>query len=801
MAKDAKQTPGGALDGIRVVDFTDERSIYGAKLLADLGAEVVRPEPAAGDPLRRRGPRAGGASLWHAFFASNRILFTIADANGAADALRALIDGADIVLCCGADWHGVDLDVDSALQRRPELVVVDTTSFGREGPWRDHLAPDLVAGALGGAVATTGDADTPPLKSFGELNFMISGAYAAIAALSAWHARQERGSGQRVDVSVHECLVSCLEQVLMFYWYCERLQRPGQRVLPRQGAMHWSGAYTVMSAANGSIMITPTPDFDVQLAWLVEEDAHEDLIDPKYMEPENLLLRITRTMELLTKWVAGKEVEALFFEAQARHIPYGWVLPVEKIADNPQLHAREWYADYEVNGQSVRGTGAPYRFSATPWQMGAPEVAHSLADIGWRPRSGQATPGDGAVGDKRRPLEGVRILDFTHVLAGPFATRVLADMGADVVKVNSEERALGANDVMHPYYLMWNRNKRALALDMSGEAGRAIGRELAQQADVVIDNFSVGVLDRWGMGYDTISEANPGVIYVQMSGMGEGGPWSDFVTYAPTIHALSGLTHMTGVEGREDIGIGFSYNDHQAGLHGAVAILAGLAARRRTGRGQRVDISQFEVGVNFAGPSILDLFANGVAARPAGNKLPYDAVAPHNVYRCAPPDAESVADQRWIAIACMDDEQWHALCRLMGNPDWSDAAAYQEGAGRVAHAEEIDARIGAWTAAQDAYELMEICQAAGVPAGVVQDGIDLQERDPQLRGFFEAMTDIHPDQGPTWVDHLPIRFTGTPCQDYFRSRVLGEDTQAVLADWLGFDEQRLADANESGALR
>ena len=193
----------------------------------------------------------------------------------------------------------------------------------------------------------------------------------------------------------------------------------------------------------------------------------------------------------------------------------------------------------------------------------------------------------------KRPLDGIRILDFTHVLAGPFATRVLGDMGADVVKVNSVNRAVGANTTMHPYYLMWNRNKRALALDLSHEKSRVICRELCETADVVIDNFSVGVLDRWGVGYEEVSATNPGVIYVQMSGMGDGGPWSKYVTYAPTIHALAGLTHLTGVPGREDIGLGFSYNDHQAGLHGAVAILAALASRHSTGRGQRVDVSQF----------------------------------------------------------------------------------------------------------------------------------------------------------------------------------------------------------------
>lgn len=401
-----------------------------------------------------------------------------------------------------------------------------------------------------------------------------------------------------------------------------------------------------------------------------------------------------------------------------------------------------------------------------------------------------------------RPLDGLRVLDFSHVLAGPFATRVLGDMGADVVKINSQTRAVGANDPTHPYYLMWNRNKRALALDMANAESRTLCRALCEQADVVIDNFSVGVLDRWGVGYDAVSQHNEGVIYVQMSGMGDGGPWSKYVTYAPTIHALAGLTHLTGVPGREDIGIGFSYNDHQAGLHGAVAILAALAARRRTGKGQRVDVSQFEIGVNFAGPALLDYFANGNAARPCGNDLPYDMVAPHNVYRCAPAEAATIEEQRWVAIACMSDAQWQALVQLIGAPAWAQRDQYTSAEGRVAGKVEIDRGLSAWTQHQDAYEVMYACQAAGVPAGVVQDGVDLVEHDPQLRGvgFFEQLDDVHPELGQTWVDHLPIHFAKTPCEDYQRVRALGEDNAAVLADWLKMSDAEISKAQEDGLL-
>lgn len=402
-----------------------------------------------------------------------------------------------------------------------------------------------------------------------------------------------------------------------------------------------------------------------------------------------------------------------------------------------------------------------------------------------------------------RPLEGLKVIDFTHVLAGPFATRILGDMGADVIKVNSESRATTTNLPGHPYYIMWNRNKRALALDMANDEARKVCRALCLQADVVIDNFSVGVLDRWGVGYDEISAENPGVIYTQMSGMGDDGPWSEFVTYAPTIHALSGLTSLTGVPGREDIGLGFSYNDHQAGLHGAFAILAALTARHRHGKGQRVDISQFEVGVNFAGPAIMDLFANGVGATAVGNRAPYDNWAPHNVYRCAPADTASVADERWLAIVVETDEQWRRLQQVMGNPAWASEAKFDNAAGRVANVVELDQQISAWTADKNDYELMALCQAAGIPAGVVQNGRDLLESDPQLAAaqFSVELGDPHPDVGRTWADRLPIHFERQPCNEYRRVRGLGEDNAAVLNDWLGMSADTVSTLESEGVLK
>jgi len=773
----------GPLADVRVIDLTDDRAIYAGKLLADLGAHVTRVEPSGGDPLRGRAPfHANGASLWHAYFASSRQFV-----GGDADVISQLAATADVILDCERLPSP-----EALLEANPRLVIVDVTSFGHSGPWQDYQAPGLVAEALGGVAATSGDADTPPLKLYGDQYAFVGGAYAAIGALAALNHARQTGNGQIVRLSTHEALGTILEHVLMWAWYHELVPFADGPVLPRRGSLHWSNAYVVMQAVGGSIMITPTPDFSRQVAWLVEEGLGMELLDERFSDPANVAEMINLTMTMLREWVATKEVEPFFHEAQARHHPYGWVMTTPEVAANPQLEARDWWTPYPVGDASVAGPGAPYHFSDTPWRVGPHDgslpsfLQREVPKAERLPHSGRATTG---------PLEGIRILDFTHVLAGPFATRVLGDMGADVVKIMSETRVSLAGGPDSPYHALWNRNKRVLQLDLARPEAREIARDLALQADVVIDNFSVGVLDRWEIGYDAVNPDNPGVIYIGMSGMGTTGPWSNYVTYAPTVHALAGLTYLTGVPGRNDIGIGFSYNDHMAGLHGAVAVLAALEARRLTGRGQQIDMSQFEVGVNFSGPALLDWFANGVAAEPVGNDPPWESWTPHAIYPCA-------GDDQWCAIAVVDDEQWRSLCRLLGAGDWLNDASLGTAEGRHARRAEIDARIGEWTRTQDRYELMHRCQAAGVPAGVVQTGLDLTQHDPQLAHaeMHFDFDDPHPVIGPLKVDRLPLQFERTPATVYNRSEVFGESNASVASDWLGMSAEDVSRLEADGVM-
>ena len=394
-----------------------------------------------------------------------------------------------------------------------------------------------------------------------------------------------------------------------------------------------------------------------------------------------------------------------------------------------------------------------------------------------------------------RPLDGIRVLDFTHVLAGPFCTRVLGDLGADIVKVATNSRPATGGGPESPYYTMWNRNKRLLQLNLARPEAQQIARDLAAKADIIIDNFSVGVLDRWGLDWHSVAQTNPGVISIAMSGMGASGPWASYVTFAPTVHALAGLTYLTGVPGRNDIGVGFSYNDHMAGLHAATALLAALEARRATGRGQRIDMSQFEVGVGFSGPALLDWFANGVAAEPIANDPPWRIAAPHNTYPCA-------GEDRWIAIAVETDQQWQSLRALLGQPAWARNAEFDSADGRWQRRAELDAQLTSWTARQDAYDLMQRCQQAGVPAGVVQTGEDLTQRDPQLQhaNFFFQYDDPHPTFGPINGDRLPLRFSQTDAAQYRRPQIFGESNTTILSDWLSMSAEQTQSAAAEGIV-
>ncbi len=368
----------------------------------------------------------------------------------------------------------------------------------------------------------------------------------------------------------------------------------------------------------------------------------------------------------------------------------------------------------------------------------------------------------------------------------------MGDLGADILKFQTAERATLVNSPAFPFFYVWNRSKRLVTLDMKRDEALAIIRRVVEQSDVLMENFSAGVLARWGLDYETVREWNPEIVYVTMSGPGHEGPWSNVITYAPTIHALCGLTYLSNPPGRSDVGPGFSLNDHAAGMASVVAVLAALEARRHTGEGQHIDIAQMETGTYLIGPAVLDHFANGRDAHPVGNADPFGQYCPNEVYRCG--------DQEELAITCRDDDDWRRLCATVaaGMSDLAADDTLQTVEGRIARAAEIDDRLREWCSTRSAEAGAEALQANGVPAGRVQDAGDLMD-DPQLRARDFWRSTEHALYGTRPYDRFPGLWSGTDLEPYVLSGAyIGEHNFEAYVELAGLEIEAIAEGMGDG---
>ena len=390
------------------------------------------------------------------------------------------------------------------------------------------------------------------------------------------------------------------------------------------------------------------------------------------------------------------------------------------------------------------------------------------------------------------PLQGIRVLDFTWLLAGPYATRILADFGAEVIKVQSGKTAKGAESNATAYFNTWNRNKLSITLDMTHPEGRELALRLIGISDVVIENFTPRVMTNWGLNYEVLKQAKPDLIMASMSGMGQTGPWRDFVALGYTIQALSGITYLTSPDKDSPAGIGYAYADPLAGLVAALAILGALEYRQRTGEGQYLDISEYEAVSSLLGPALLDYAVNHTPATPRDKTSEGIPAAPYGCYRC-------LGDDRWCVIAVFTEDEWHALYRIMDNPAWTKEERFSDLLQRKQHAEDLNELIGQWTINYPPEEVMDMLQKAGVPAGVVNNAADLAG-DPQLvsRGFFMQLP--HPVLGNTTSDGTPIRLSRTPARFRRAGPLLGQDNRYVYQDLLGLDEDEFRQYVEKGII-
>jgi crotonobetainyl-CoA:carnitine CoA-transferase CaiB-like acyl-CoA transferase len=423
---------------------------------------------------------------------------------------------------------------------------------------------------------------------------------------------------------------------------------------------------------------------------------------------------------------------------------------------------------------------------------------------------------------RARALENIRVVDFTWVRAGPWATRWLGAFGAEVIKIEWPENERGRlPSTTTPQHLETNLNttgnfndtnvnKKSLSLNVRSPKGLEIVKRLIAVSDIVIENFSSRVLRNWGLGYDVLREIKPDIVYVSMSGYGHTGRHHHYTTFGPVAQAVAGLTHLSGLPDAPPAGWGWSYMDDTGGMYGAMCALTGLYHRNMTGQGQHIDLSQMVSSVPLVGPALLDVAVNGRGSRragfPPGNRAHWPStplvnnyrgptVAPHNAYRTDPGGYND-----WCVIVCHSDEEWQKLVGVMGGPSWATDARFATVTGRLDHQQELDDGIEAWTMGLGKYQVTEHCQAAGVRALPVQSAEDRVEHDPQLRHREMFLPIEHPALGEYKVQNAPFKLSETPAVNRLPSPMIGEHTQEIVEGLLGYSSEDLRAGFEDGTF-
>ena len=680
------------------------------------------------------------------------------------------------------------------------------TAFGSDGPKSDWAATDLTVMASASPLAVTGDRDRPPVRMSLPQAFSFGGAAAAGAVLVALFERERSGLGQHVDVSAQQAAALATQAGLL----AEAVGAPASIRSAGGATMGAISLRFLYPAADGHVSITHVfgevggPATARLMAWVHEAGFCDEAARDKDWVRYAVLVESGE--ESVEEWEEVKGAVAAFTSslpkadllqgAIERRLLMAPVSDLGEVMDSPHLRARYFFDRIaDPRGQGTIRTVGPYaRFSG--WSPAplppAPGVGEHTAAVLAAPAPVEAVPSEPATGQDGA-LAGVNVLDLTWSVAGPAVTRVLADHGATVVKVESLRRL----DAARTFVPFWNNEagvensalyddlnagKRSISLNIAEPAGREVLDDLIRWADVVIDSFSPRGRAKVGLDDARVRALNPTIVNMSVTLFGLDGPMAELAGFGNLGAALAGCYDITGWPDRSPAGPYLAYTDYTSAHLMLVTVMAALLHRRRTGEGQFVELSQSETALQFLAGGLLHTEVTGLAFSRMGNDDL--AMAPHGVYPC-------LGEDRWVAVACQDDERWQALCRLMGRSDLAADPDLAAGDGRLGQRRRLDDAVAAWTSAQDPDAVTLACQGAGVAAHTVQNSAECLA-DPQLlhRGHF--VRPDHPDRDCV-VEATRFRLGRTPGRPRGRAPQLGEHTFEVLTDLLGYDADRVAD--------
>ena len=805
------------LDGIRVIALTGERGAYCTKLLADLGADVFDVEPPGGSEERRLPPlmRSDPSVSLHFlhFHRGRQSVVLDRDTPEGHDAFERLVASADVLV---EDESYPPLDHDALRAINPGLLHARISGFGASGPRADWKSSDLVAQAAGSLMYRMGFPEDPP-NSMGEgFAHHQTSAHAAAGILLALARRDATGDGGFVDVSLQEGIALMQYDVMpMYVTHKTLIKRAGHG----QGS---SGKrYRRIWECNPGLvrfqLLSQSSDreWPLLLDWLASHGHGEELQDERWRDPAARTAGLAELEPVLDRFFHTMDARTLMHEAQDRGIMLMAFNSVGELTTDPQLADEGFFRTLARpspsfprrressphDGTTLTDAGPPYRF-AGGLREGA--SAHALGE-GWNgegsdslslqgERAGVRVPG-GAVGIGAPPLSGLRVCDFTWVIAGPLHTKWLAAYGAEVIKIERFKKGAVLNrGNMSPDSVVsfnnLNVGKRSLALDMSFEEARDAIVRLVERSDIVVDNFGPDVLPNWGFTPERLAEINPRIITLSMPALGKTGPHRMYKGLGSYFQARAALDGLIGYAHRDITDVGFAYADTTCnGSHALIALLAALHRRNVTGQGEHIELRQLESTINFLGPALLEHAANSEEPARTGSRSRH--LAPQGVYRCD-------GDDEWCALTVASNDEWGALCRLIGRDAWANDERFAGAPQRMARHDEIDEAIAAWTAQRGPHDAAEALQSAGIAASAVQHAGQLIDDDPQMasRGFYRRFP------GGGVVESAP--FILSDAEPYFPSASApdyGEGTRYVLSHILGLNETevtRLFDIGTAG---
>ncbi|MDA1095764.1 MAG: CoA transferase [Chloroflexi bacterium] len=801
------QTPR-ALDGVRVLDLTSYLAQNCARFLGDLGADVIKVEPPGGDPARHLPPFAGDIdnpdrSL--RFLNANRskrsIVLDYVNNPDDLATVRALAQRADIVVEDFAPGYLASLNLGYAdlAAGNPGLVYVSITPFGQTGPHAGWLGGDLIAQATGGVIFANGDDTAAPVQAPYESISQMACIHAAFGALLGLRSRAILdGRGQHVDVSRQEVVLWCQNSYISRYSMQDAITR-------REGHHSAFGAVNTYRTSDGGFVNLSCYNA-AHFGRLAREVMDHPVLSDAMWAPLPMRMENRGIVDsFIQEYADTIERDAFVERGQRIGLPIVPVLSPAEYVDHPHAAARNFFAEavHPVIG-AHRTAGAPFGMRATPWRATrpAPRVGEHTVEI-LRELAGSAAANPTAsAGTGRqalptsprpgaRPLDGVRIIDFTRAFAGPIATMYMGFFGAEIIKVESADLDEG-RDPNQATFADLNRNKLSCTIDGRTPEGKALIKQLVADGGIVVENFRPGVMDRMGIGYEELKKARPDLIMMAMPGMGNTGPLREYFCYGQQIMGVAGVTYLWGhPDGAMDTRIKMPFADYVAAIWGALALVTALHHRDRTGEGQYIELAQVEGAAHLLNVGFLDYLINGRAPEPVGNRSALHA--PNNVYPCLGHDA-------WCAIEVWSDEQWQALISAMGSPRWSADERFASTASRIANAGELDGHIGEWTKGFTSRQIARMLQRVHVPAGIVSSGEDLFH-DPQLRSRPDVIAElVHPTEGAIQHQGVNIQLTGTPGKTA-PSPTKGQHNDYVFRDVLKLDAARRAELDAAGVLK